>query len=62
MVHYAIGDGWGELLNLPEHTFPVVGACLGYRDPRSTIETKITKEMMFLKEIQYQPLAPQTRL
>lgn len=39
----------GKLLNLPEHTFPVVGLCLGYPDQDPPLKPRLPKEMMFLK-------------
>lgn len=49
----------GKLLNLPEHTFPVVGLCLGYPDQDPPLKPRLPKEMMFF-ENQYQSLAPQS--
>ena len=50
----------GELLNLPVHTLPLFGMCLGYPDQNPPLKPRLSANMMFF-ENEYQTL-DQTQL
>ncbi|MFC0322893.1 oxygen-insensitive NADPH nitroreductase [Gallibacterium melopsittaci] len=45
----------GELLQLPKHTLPIVGMCLGYPNQDPPIKPRLPQDLMFF-ENHYQPL------
>lgn len=48
----------GELLQLPKHTLPLVGMCLGYPNQDPPLKPRLPQELMFF-ENHYQPLDKQ---
>lgn len=45
----------GELLQLPKHTLPIVGMCLGYPNQNPPLKPRLPEDLMFF-ENHYQPL------